>query len=208
MFRKLLIGPVLLAGGCITGSHYGASAEQLVHKEPAAVYAAVEQAVSARDSGVVQLENGRTISYGLRVHDAMPGERMALQLAMDGKPAGTADIVFTPQNGSKDTLMSVKLHAQGSVIREELAGTSKAKLGYAPDWLLNLTFRPVLQKLAEQMESGAQIGDAMRGFQSQADWQSSLPPDKQRQIQEWRQYDASRPITDPNADAQRYLNSN
>lgn len=104
--------------------------------------------------------------------------------------------------------MSVKLHAQGAVIREELAGTSKAKLGYAPDWLLNLTFRPVLQKLAAQIESGAQIGDPMRGFQSQADWESSLPPDKQRQMEEWRQYDASRPTTDPNADAQRYLNSN
>lgn len=127
---------------------------------------------------------------------------------MEGKPAGTADIVFTPQNDGKDRLMSVKLHAQGAVIREELAGTSKAKLGYAPDWLLNLAFRPVLQKLAAQIESGAQIGDPMRGFQSQADWESSLPPDKQRQMEEWRQYDASRPTTDPNADAQRYLNSN
>ena len=72
MFRKLLIGPVLQAGGCIAGSHYGAGAEQLVHNEPDAVYAAVEQAVSARDSGVVQLEDGGTISNGLSSRTRCP----------------------------------------------------------------------------------------------------------------------------------------
>ena len=29
--------------------------------------------------------------------------------------------------------------------------------------------------------------------------------EKQKQIQEWRRYDASRPTVDPNADAQKYL---
>jgi len=38
-----------------------------------------------------------------------------------------------------------------------------------------------------------------------ADWEAQLPPDKQREVQEWRQYDAARPTVDPNDAAQDYL---
>jgi hypothetical protein len=72
--------------------------------------------------------------------------------------------------------------------------------------MLNLTARPVLRQLAGQIEQGQPVGDPMQGLQSQADWESSLPPDKQREIQEWHQYDASRPMTDPDADAKRFMN--
>jgi hypothetical protein len=102
--------------------------------------------------------------------------------------------------------MAVKVHTDHAVLRQALAGTSKARLGYAPDWMLNLTIRPVLQQLAAKIESGDALGDPMHGFQSQADWEASLPPEQQKQMQEWRQYQASRPMTDPNADAKRYLN--
>ena len=111
-----------------------------------------------------------------------------------------------PRNGGKDTLMTVRIHTDHAVLREALAGTSKARLAYAPDWMLNLTARPLLRQLAGQIEQGQAVGDPMHGFQSQADWEASLPPDKQREVQEWRQYDASRPMTDPNADAQKFLN--
>ena len=43
------------------------------------------------------------------------------------------------------------VHADRAVLREELSGTSKEKLAYAPDWMFNLTMRPVLQKLAEDI---------------------------------------------------------
>ena len=70
--------------------------------------------------------------------------------------------------------------------------------------MLNLLrVRPVLQQLGEQIEKGQQVS---MGFQSRADWESSLPADEQRKMQDWRQYDAARPRVDPNADAQRYLN--
>lgn len=32
----------------------------------------------------------------------------------------------------------------------------------------------------------------MQGFASWADWEAQLPPDKQREVQAWRQYDAAR----------------
>ena len=124
---------------------------------------------------------------------------------MGGKQGAQVAVTFAPQDGGQATLITAKVHADHAVLRETLAGTDKARLAYAPDWLLNITLRPVLQKLADQIERGETVGDPMHGFQSQADWEASLPPDKQKQIQEWRQYDASRPMVDPNADAQKYL---
>lgn len=62
--------------------------------------------------------------------------------------------------------------------------------------------RPLLQQLGEQIEKGERVS---MGFQSRSDWEASLSSDEQRQVQEWRQYDAARPRVDPNADAERYL---
>jgi hypothetical protein len=201
--RRLLIGPVLTGVGYAAGSYYGADAEQIVHKSPDEVHAAVEQAVSDR-TGTMQLEGGKAVPYETRVDEADDG-RMIVRVVMDGKQAAETDATFTPESGGQATLIAVKVHADHAVLRDALAGTSKAKLAYAPDWMLNLAMRPLLQKLAQQIESGEGLGDPMQGWQSEADWEASLPPDKQKQLQQWRQYDASRPTTDPNADAQRYM---
>jgi hypothetical protein len=201
--RRLLIGPVLTGVGYAAGSYYGADAEQLVHKNPDEVRAAVEQAVSER-AGTMQLEGGKPVPYETKVDRADDG-RTIVRVLMGGKQAAETDASFTPESGGQATLIAVKVHADHAVLRDVLAGTSKAKLAYAPDWMLNLAMRPVLRKLAEQIESGEGLGDPLQGWQSEADWEASLPPDKQKQLQEWRQYDASRPTTDPNADAQRYM---
>ena len=203
--RKLLIGPVLTGVGYAAGSYYGADAEQLVRKSPDVVQAAVEQAVTDR-AGTMQLDNGRAVPYETKVDEPAAGQ-LVIHVLMDGKQSAQADVSLTPQNDGQSTLIAFKVHADRSVLREELAGTSKEKLAYAPDWMLNLTMHPVLQKLAEQIEKGDALGDPMQGFQSEADWESSLPPEKQKQVQDWRQYEASKPMVDPNADAQRYMNS-
>jgi hypothetical protein len=202
--RRLLIGPALTAVGYAAGAYYGADAEQLVHKNPDDVHAAVEQAVSDR-AGTMQLEGGKPVPYQTKVYQSEDG-RLIMRLLFNGRQGAETHISFTPENGGKDTLIAVKVHSDHAVLRDALAGTSKAKLAYAPDWMLNLATRPVLQKLAEQIESGEALGDPMHGFQSQADWEASLPADQQKQVQQWRQYEASRPTTDPNADAQRYMN--
>ena len=205
MLRKLLFGPALTGIGYAAGSYYGADAEQVVHKGPGTVRAAVEQVVANRDSGTMELEGGKPIPYEIRIDDGASDEHIVVRMLMDGKEGVATDIRLAPQNGGEATLMAVRIHTDHAVLRDALAGSAKARLAYAPDWMLNLTARPVLQKLAEQIESGDALGDPMHGFQSQADWEASLPPEKQKQMQEWRQYDASRPMTDPNADAQKYL---
>jgi hypothetical protein len=201
--RRLLIGPVVSGVGYAAGSYYGADAEQLVRKSPDEVHAAVEQAVSDR-AGTMQLEGGKPVRYETKVDEADDG-RLVLRLLMAGKQAVETDASFMSRNGGHDTLVAVKVHADHAVLRDALAGTSQAKLAYAPDWMLNLAIRPLLQKLAGQIENGEGLGDPLQGFQSEADWEASLPPEKQKELQQWRQYDASRPTTDPNADAQRYM---
>jgi hypothetical protein len=201
--KKLLIGPVLIGASYAGGSYYGADAEQLVHKDPDVVRDAVEQAVSDR-SGTLDIEGGKPLPYETRVERADDGS-LVVRLMVDGRQAAQTDVAFDPRNGGHDTLMKVKVHTDHAVLRDALAGTSKARLAYAPDWMLNVTARPVLTQLALKIEKGEAIGDAMHGFQSQADWEASLPPDKQRQVQAWRQYDASRPMVDPNADADKFM---
>jgi hypothetical protein len=98
----------------------------------------------------------------------------------------------------------VKLHGDHAVLRDRLAGTSQARLAYAPDWLLNLTFRPVLRALAEDIEKEQGFA-SLSGGESEADWEAKLSPGEQQQVQQWRQYEATRPAVDPDAAAQNYM---
>lgn len=205
MIRKLLIGPVLTGVGYATGAYYGSDAEQVVNKSPATVEESIEQVVANRESGTFQPEGGKPVHYNLKLDEHADGAPLTVRMTMDGQEAVVAHIRLSPQEHGEATLVAVQVHTDHAVLRDELAGSSKAKLAYAPDWMLNLTARPVLQKLAQQIEAGEALGDPMEGFQSEADWESSLPADQQKQIQQWRQYDAARPTSDPNADAQRYL---
>jgi len=202
---KWFIGPALLGAGWLAGSVYGADARQVVHKDPDTVYAAVERSFdNMRPSGTTFFEGGAPIPYELKV-ERTPEQRLTVTLWFAGRQGATADFQFTPQDNGAATLITAKLHGDHGVLRQALAGTDKAKLAYAPDWMLNLTARPVLQQLAAQIEKGD--GDAgVPGYQSEADWEASLPPDQQNQMQAWRQYDASRPTTDPDADARAYMN--
>jgi len=195
---KFLLGPVLLGAVCLFGSIYGADAEQVVHKPPSAVRSAVSQAIANARNGTMELEGGQPLNYKLQT-DRISDEEMVVTMVMNGKQGAETRLTFTPHNGGKDTLITARVHTDHAVLREALAGTSKQKLGYAPDWVFNLTIRPLLQKFAEQTERGEAMG-------SPGDWGAQLSPEQEREIQEWRQYKATRPTVDPNQAARNYLN--
>jgi hypothetical protein len=204
--RKLLIGPVLTGAGWLAGSHYGAQAQQLVHKSPDETYEGVSHALdNIPERGTTQFEGGKSLPYELRV-DRQPDHQLVVHVLFDGREGGRTEIDFAPKNDGKETLVTAKAHGERTVLSDALAGTSKARLAYAPDWMLNLlAVRPLLQQLAQQIESGHQA--ELPGM-TEADWESSLPADQQRQVQEYRQYEASRPTVDPDADARRYMSGN
>jgi len=200
--RKLLIGPALTGAGWIAGSYYGAQAEQLVHKSPDVTYEGVSHALDNMPQiGTTSFEGGKPVPFELKV-DREPDRKLIVHVMFDGREGGRTEIDFVPQGDGTQTTVTARAHAERAVLTEALAGTSRARLAYAPDWMLNLlTVRPLLQQLAQQIESGEQTS-----IGGMAEQESQLSPDEQRQEQEWRQYDASRPTTNPNADAQRFMN--
>jgi hypothetical protein len=203
---KYLIGPVLTGAGYAAGSYYGADAEQLVHKSPTATYAALEQALdNMRTSGTTSFEGGTPAPYEIKV-DRTLDQKLVIHLLFSGRQGVQADIDLVPQDGGNATLLTTRIAADRSVLRPVLAGTDKAKLSYAPDWMFNLTFKPLLAQVAAQIEQGQPASLAgPTEADAEAKWESNLSDDQRNKVAEWRQYDATRPSTDPNADADQYL---
>ncbi len=201
--RKLLIGPALTGIGYLAGSYYGAQAYQIVHKSPDETYSGVSHALdNIPEKGTSQVE-GKAVPYELRI-DRQPDRQLIVHVLFGGREGGTTQIDFTPQ--SDGTMMTAKAHGDRAVLGEALAGTSKARLAYAPDWMLNLlAVRPLLRQLAQQIETGQQ---SSIGGMTEADYEAQLPEDQQKQIEAWRQYDASRPMVDPSEDAKNYIQGN
>jgi hypothetical protein len=202
---KLLLGPALLGAGYLAGSVYGRDAEQLVHKSPSETYAAVEAALdNIKPSGTTFFDGGTPMPYEVKV-DRTADQRLFVTLSFNGQPGATAELDFAPQDGGKDTLVTVHMHGDHSVLRSALSGTSKARLAYAPDWMLNLAARPLLQQLAGQIEQGQLARfDGMSEGEAEAQWENNLSDDQKNDVAEWRQYDATRPAVDPDAAAQNY----
>jgi hypothetical protein len=201
--RKLLIGPALTGIGYLAGSHYGAQAYQIVHKSPGETYSGVSHALdNIPEKGTSQVE-GKAVPYELRI-ERQPDRELIVHVLFGGREGGATQIDFTPQ--SDGTMMTAKAHGDRAVLGEALAGTSKARLAYAPDWMLNLlAVRPLLRQLAQQIETGQQ---SSIGGMTEADYEAQLPEDQQKQIEAWRQYDASRPMVDPSEDAKNYIQGN
>jgi hypothetical protein len=204
---KFLIGPVLIGAGYAAGSYYGSDAEQLVHKSPSVTYAAVEQALdNMRQSGTTFFDGGTPVPYALHI-DRTLDRKLVVVLLFDGKQGAEADIDFTPQDGGASTLIAARIHGDRNVLRTALAGTSKARLAYAPDWMLNLTFKPVLQQLATQIEQGQSASfEGLSSGEAEAQWESNLTAEQREQVSEYHQYEATRPMVDPDSDAQGSAN--
>ena len=199
---KFLIGPTLLGAGYVAGSFYGADVEQVVHKKPSITYAGFERALdNVRQSGTTFFEGGTPVPYEIKI-DRTLDQKLLITLLFAGRQGAEAELVFTPRNGGDETLITTRIHGERSVLRTALAGTSRARLAYAPDWMLNLSAKPVLRQLAEQIEQGGAPGNAFAGMtagQAQAQWEAGLSDEQRATVSEWRQYDATRPSVDPSA---------
>ena len=203
---KFLIGPTLVGVGYAAGSYYGADSEQLVHKNVSVTYAGVEDALAGvRDSGTTSFEGGMPMQYALTI-DHQLDRQLLVHLSFAGRQGAVAELNFTPQNNGADTLITARLHGDREVLRSALAGTSRARLAYAPDWMLNLAMRPLLQQLATQIEQGGPPGAALAGWSpadAEAQWESQLTPEQRGEVAQWHQYQATRPAVDLSPGAAR-----
>ena len=203
---KFLIGPILVGAGYLAGSAYGRDTEQLVHKNPSVTYAAVDQALDiAPRSGTTSFEGGTPMPYQVKVEHA-PDQKLIVHLLFDGREGAEADLDFLPQSGGRETLIVARIHSDHSVLRTALAGTNKAKLAYAPDWMLNLSMRPLLRQLASQIEEGGTPElERLTAADAEAQWEANLTDQQRQQVTAYQQYQATRPAVDPNAAAQNFV---
>ena len=199
---KFFIGPTLAGAGYLAGSIYGRDTEQLVHKSPRATYAAVEMALgNVPHRGTTFFEGGTPMPYELKVEHTS-GQRLVVHLLFDGREGAEADLDFVSRDDGKDTLIVAKVHSDQAVLRTALAGTDKAKLSYAPDWMLNLSMRPLLRQLAGQIEEGGtpELG-GLTATDAEAKWESNLTDEQRQQVAAYRQYEATRPAVDLNGNS-------
>jgi hypothetical protein len=141
--------------------------------------------------------------YELKV-DRAADQRLTVNLSFNGQPGAQAELDFIGKNDGKETLVVTRIHSNHAALRTALAGTSKAKLAYAPDWMLNLAVRPVLQKLAAQIEEDGSAGDLMLAWnpvQAEGQWEANLSAEQRQEVSEAQQYDATRPAVDLNLDS-------
>lgn len=208
---KWLIGPLLVGTGCIAGSVYGRDAEQLAHKNQADTYAAVEQALdNVPESGTTSFEGGTPMHYQVEI-ERIPDRQLVATILFANREGARAQFDFTPKDGDSATLIAVRIHGDRDVLSQVLAGTSRARLAYAPDWMLNLAARPLLSEIADEIDRGeiAKFTGPTSAGEAEAQWEQNLSDEQRNNIQEWRQYDASAPTTDPDAAAANYIgNSN
>lgn len=199
---KFLIGPTLAGVGYLAGSIYGRDTEQLVHKSPSVTYAAVETALgNVPQNGTTFFEGGTPMPYEVKVEHTA-GQRLVVHLLFDGREGAEADLDFVSQSDGKDTLIVAKVHSDHAVLRTALAGTNKAKLSYAPDWMLNLSMHPLLRQLAGQIEEGGtpELG-GLTAADAEAKWVSNLTDEQRQQVAAYRQYEATRPVVDLNGNS-------
>ena len=197
---KWVIGPTLVGTGCIAGSVYGRDAEQVVHKSPEVTYAAVEDALAnVPGSGMTSFAGGQPTPYAIKL-DRTYNQQVVVTLSFAGREGAVAQLDFAPESDGRDTLITAHIHGNRPVLRTVLAGTSNARLGYAPDWMLNLAARPMLSQLAEQIENGrmAKVEGISEG-EAEAQWEQNLSEEDRQGLQQWQQYDATRPTTDLSA---------
>jgi hypothetical protein len=205
---KWFIGPTLVGTGWLAGSVYGRDAEQLAHKSPDDTYAAVEQALGdLPESGTTSFDGGTPMPYQIKV-DRTPERQLLVTLSFAGRQGARAEFDFADRDGGKATMITVHVHGDHQVLYQALAGTSRARLAYAPDWMLNLAARPLLAEIAQEIERGEMAkftGPTSEG-EAEAQWEQNLGEEQRNNVQEWRQYDATRPTSDPDTAAETYMN--
>ena len=207
---KWFIGPVLLGTTAIAGSVYGRDAERIAHKSPDDTYAAVEQALAdVPESGTTSFEGGTPVPYEVRI-DRTPDTQLVVKVLFGGEEGARAQFDFTPEDGGNATLIAVHIHGDHRILNQVLAGTSRARLAYAPDWLLNIAARPVLAEVAQEIDRGeiARFTGPTSQGEAEAQWEQNLSDEQRNNVEAWREYDATRPATDPDAAAANVTASN
>jgi hypothetical protein len=200
------------AGGYYAFGGGGHDASEIIHKDPAAVYEAFDDAFSGM---VEEGNNGVAAERGqISTIDKVPGKSIDIKVQVEGKQAVRLRFGFEPVKGG-DTRATADIDIDQAVMREAMKREkgSDVALPPIPDFALSLAMQQLLHEAGEKIEKGEPLDtphntySMARGITSdnvstygQTDWSK-----KYREDQAMR--NASAPMMDPDQAARDYMGS-
>jgi hypothetical protein len=207
--RPLILLPLVGALCACTARH---DAEQVVHKDPAVVYAAFD---SAFGDAVEQGNSGSAAEDGqVSTIERVPNKSLDLKVMMDGRQAISMRFGFEPINGGAETRLTGDIDVDQDLLRASLRKKhgSDAALPNIPDFAFKMLMQKLLSEAANDIEHGEPLSGARRSLAMASEPQeASTDPAERRYQEEWKQRQATQPISnaepmvDPDADARKYL---
>ena len=215
--RNGVRGAVLAAAAlAVAGCGAGHDAEQLVKKDPAAVYDAFAGAFEqGAMGGATQYSNLWKGGFQILVNRTS-ASKLDVVTEFDGKMSSEAHFTFTPQDGGKATLVDADVAVDTAVMRNAFTGTPKESLANVPETAFKQAMQRMMAKYAERIEAGMPLATATEGWQTGA---MDPPPEfydgmSQEQLasvrehdEEERQESVTAPMVDPDAAANRYASA-
>ena len=209
---------VLMGAACVCGAggYYalggGHDAAQIVHKDPATVYAAFDSAFSDM---VNEGNNGRASERGqVSTITKVPGKSLDIKVEIQGQQAVRLRFGFEPA-GSGETKTTADIDINQAALRDAIKrehGGNDVAVPPVPDFAVNLAMQKLLTEAAKKIENGEPLETprstyAMTGSDypsssnyGQTDWSR-----KYREEQAMR--NASKPMLDPDEAARNYMGS-
>ena len=179
--------------GCSLGGH---DAEQVVHKDPATVYAAVESAFSTiADEG----NNGQAAERGqVTTVEREQNKSLDLKTSIDGKQAMHIHFGFEPGAKADETRMTGDWEIDQQVLQEAVRkenGGEGAAMPKIPEFALNLAMSKLLSEMATKIDAGEALDTSSHSSLAMTSSPQYLPASGSEQ--RWRDAYAQRQATAP-----------
>lgn len=200
-------GSAALAG-CSLGGH---DAEQVVHKDPATVYSAMETAFStiANDGN-----NGQAAERGqVTTVEREENKSLDLKTSIDGKQAMHIRFGFEPGKSKDETLLTGDWEFDQQVLRDAIrkeSGGEARTIPQIPEFALNLAMKKLLTEMATKIDAGEPLDTSNKSalaMASSSEYSSSSSDYERRYREAYAQRQAAAPMMDPDEAARNFMGS-
>lgn len=153
MRSKLLMAAIALLalGGC-----GGPDAEQIIGKDPVAVYAAFEQALAQSDVDGTVGGDGKAVPYTVELAKT-PNEQLGIKVLIDGQQAGVVTFTFAPHDGGAHSRVTGDIDVDLTLLDKYFGTTPDNRVAGVPALAWNSGLRRMLRTAADRIEHGAPI---------------------------------------------------
>lgn len=191
-----------LVAGC--SAH---DAEQVIRKDPGAVFDAFVDAFAASQAGsMTRFGPAAALGYEVKL-DKTRDEKLDVTVLLNKAKASEVHFTFTPQNGGAETLVTADVAVDQAVMREAFAGTPQEKLSQVPDLAYRVGMQRMLKEWAERIEDGLPLAEGAESWmEPEHEPSPAMAAQERRWEEQERRQAATKPMVDPGADARKYLN--